>query len=88
MVADFYGVCPHRRRRLQGQDTAFLVTRDMEGLGGPHEDKWDSVLVHHHGAFDNVRVPPQTFWVKWRGSKWPCTSQQRTNGLGGGTVVE
>jgi alkylation response protein AidB-like acyl-CoA dehydrogenase len=90
-IAQFYTVFaktggPHER----GHMTAFIVTRDMEGVSsGPHEDKMgirasNTTTMH----FDNVKVPAENvLGEEGKGFKvaMKILNSGRT-GLGGGTV--
>jgi alkylation response protein AidB-like acyl-CoA dehydrogenase len=60
-IADFFTVFAKTGTQGRGKVSAFIVTRDMEGVTvGPHEDKMgirasNTTSVH----FDNVRIPKE-----------------------------
>lgn len=89
-IADFFTVFAKTSTEGRGKISAFIVTRDMDGVSvGPHEDKMgirasSTTTVH----FDNVRVPhANLLGEENKGFKvaMKILNSGRT-GLGGGSV--
>lgn len=89
-IAQFYTVFAKTGDDERGNVTAFMVTRDMEGVStGPHEDKMgirasNTTTVH----FDNVKVPAENVLGEvGKGFKVAMKIlNSGRSGLGGGTV--
>ncbi len=89
-IADFFTVFAKTNSDGRGKISAFIVTRDMEGVSvGPHEDKMgirasSTTTVH----FDNVKVPRENLLgEEHKGFKvaMQILNSGRT-GLGGGSI--
>ncbi len=89
-IADFYTVFAKTSSQGRGKISAFIVTRDMEGVSvGPHEDKMGIRASNTTTVmFDNVRVPKENLLgEEHKGFKiaMKILNSGRT-GLGGGCI--
>lgn len=89
-IADFYTVFAKTSTEGRGKISAFIVTRDLEGVSvGPHEDKMGIRASNTTTVqFDNVRIPRENLLgEEHKGFKIAMNilNSGRT-GLGGGSI--